>query len=658
MRSKPFKIAIVLLTVIALVIPFATARADSSSAGGFNVLQLAKDSDIMLFNGEEIRAAQPVTYKDGAAYIPLNGIASVYGFTLYFDAKTKEAVAKSNVLELRFKADSPFIKVNGSAVKGPGPVFAQEGYMMVPLRMWADLTDSRINVSGRQITLSWSIAVPSAAFEIEADDEIHAGQTVVFYKDLASHPNGLPIVQDVWEGRYDVFPEAGWYTVTRRVMDAAGNWSEPYSVTVEVLPPNLPPVADFRTDKETYRIGEHIEYRDLSADDEDAIVRRTWVGNEPVFFESGEKLVELEVEDKHGLTHRVSKFITVTDEVLYTKEEYDKLFTDIGGKYALSGSEVLGYTPVEYTFKRENVRLVRSNSPEVLRETGIAYDTIQTGKTRFLIYNQNAMSYNVNVYLVATNFNGTAVDISIGAHGAGGPDPYSTNAGKMSTLRYLDAVNRGVQAGTLRLRPKESAVLLADKLSAVPIKPNQIFSAYADITSNDYVRYRVVIVPQGVDPLQELEKLPMLPRDGVHVRGSFDYTDRSITIEEQLGQTKQRLMFGDNKYDPNLWGIDDGTGKNELNVGNYGVLYRMKVNVAPRTLISLNARGGHYTGAFIVGGRVVEVTKGSILKNQDEACVLYRSGNRAETVEIVFTPASGSNLPIALMFEPLPEERT
>ena len=319
---------------------------------------------------------------------------------------------------------------------------------------------------------------------------------------------------------------------------------------------------------------------------------------------------------------------------------------------------MLGYTPVEYTFKRENVRPVRSNSPEVLRETGIAYDTIQTGKTRFLIYNQNAMSYNVNVYLVATNFNGTAVDISIGAHGAGGPDPYSTNAGKMSTLRYLDAVNRGVQAGTLRLRPKESAVLLADKLSAVPIKPNQIFSAYADITSNDYVRYRVVIVPQGVDPLQELEKLPMLPRDGVHVRGSFDYTDRSITIEEQLGQTKQRLMFGDNKYDPNLWGIDDGTGKNELNVGNYGVLYRMKVNVAPRTLISLNARGGHYTGAFIVGGNVVEVTKGSILKNQDEACVLYRSGNRAETVEIVFTPASGSNLPIALMFEPLPEERT
>ena len=657
MKSIPFKIAIVLITVLALVVPVAPARADSPPAGGINVLQLAKDSDLMLFNGEEIRAAQPVTYKDGAAYVPLNGIASVYGFTLYYDADTKEAVAKSHALELRFKAGSPLIKVNGSPVEGPGPVYAQNGYMMVPLRMWANLTDSRLDLSGTQITLSWSVAVPSAAFEI-GPDEIHAGQTPVIYTDLASHPDGLPIVQEVWEGRFDVFPEAGTYTVMRRVMDAAGIWSEPYEVTVDVLPPNLPPVADFETDKTSYRIGEHILYRDLSYDDEDAIVRRTWTGDEPVFFESGEKLVELEVEDKHGFTHRVTKIITVTDEVLYTKEEYDRLFTEVGGKYALPGADVLGFAPVEYTFKRENVRLVRSNSPEVLRATGVAYDTNQSGHTRFLIYNQNAMSHSVKLYLIATNFNGTPVDIQIGAHGVGGPDPYTVNAGKMSTIRYLDAVNRGAEYGTVRLRPKESVVLLGDALSAVPIKPNHVFSAYADVTSSQDVRYRVVFVPEGVDPLKELESLPMLPRDGVHVRGSFDYTDRNITIGEQLGQTKQRLMFGDNKYDRYLDGIDDGTGKLERNLGNYGVLYRLKVNVAPRTLISLNARGGHYTGAFVVNGRVVEVTKGSILKNQDEACVLYRSGNRAETVEIVFTPASGSNLPIALMFEPLPERRT
>ena len=656
MKFTPIKTAIILFAIAAAIVPALPARADSPPAGGFHVLQLEKDSDVMLFDGEAIQAAQPITYKDGAAYIPLNGIASVYGFTLYYDAKTKEAVAKSAARELRFKDGSPHIKVNGSAVKGPGPVYAQNGYMMVPLRMWANLTDSSIDVSGKQITLRWRTALPKADFAV-GPEEIHAGQTLAVYTDKASHPGGLPIVREEWSGRYDIFPEAGVYVVTRRVMDAAGNWSEPYAVTVSVLPPNLPPVADFETDKTTYRIGERIEYRDLSTDDEYAIVRREWSGNEPAFFEPGEKRITLEVEDKHGLVDRVTKTITVTDEVLYTKEEYDRLFTGVGDKYAVLGPSVLGYEPVEFTFTRENIRLVRSNSPEVLTATGVAYDTNETGHTRFLIYNQSKLPYNVKLYLVATNFGGTPVDISIGAHGVGGPDPISMNASKMSTLRYLDAVNRGLQGGTVRLRPKESAVLLPDKLSTVPIKTDQIFSAYADIIASGYVRYRVVFLPEGVDPLEVLETLPLLPRDGVHVRGSFDYTDRTVTIDEQLGRTKQRMMFGDGKYDPYLWGIDDGTGLNELNLGNYGVLYRLRLNVAPRTLVSLNARGGQYTGAFIVNGRLVEVAKGSVLRNPDEAVVLHRTGSRAETVEIVFTPSSGSNLPIALLFEPLPPER-
>ena len=116
-------------------------------------------------------------------------------------------------------------------------------------------------------------------------------------------------------------------------------------------------------------------------------------------------------------------------------------------------------------------------------------------------------------------------------------------------------------------------------------------------------------------------------------------------------------MLGDGKVDANLDGIDDGTGRLEYNLGNFGVLYKMKVRVAPNTLVALNARGGHYTGGFIVNGKLVEVTKGSVLKNPDEACVLYRTGPYAETVEIEFTLASGSNLPIAMLFEPLPERR-
>ena len=655
-KNKPFIAAIVLFLIALTVVPAASAGAEAPPAGR-HVLELARDSDIMRFDGAEIRIAQPVTYVEGTAYVPLKSVAPVFGFTVGYDGITREAIAKSDKLEIRFRDGSPDITVNGSAAQAPGPVFIRNGSMMVPLRMLANLADGRIEVSGRSITVRWGTALPSAAFEV-GPEEIHAGQTEVVYTDKAGHPDGLPIVEEIWDGRYDIFPEAGTYTVTRRVMDAEGSWSEPYSVTIRVLPPNLPPVADFATDKTTYRIGEPVRYTDLSADDEDAIVRRAWTGNEPAFFEPGEKRIELEVEDRHGLKHRVSKTITVSDEVLYTKEEFDKLFTEAGGKYAISPGEALTYEPVEYAIAKESVRLLKSNSPEFLKAAGVAYDTIESGRARILIYNQSSLPYNVRMYLVATNINGAAVDLAIGAHGIGGPATYSATAGKMSTLRYLDAVSRGVTGETVRILPKQSVILLADKLSAAPIKPDQVISVYADLHSSDDIRYRIVVVPEGVDPLEALDALPLLARDGVHVRGTFDNADRTITVNGQLGRTKQRLVFGDGKYDPYLYGIDDGTGTNELNYGNFGVLYRMKLDVAPRTLISLNPRGGHYAGAFVVNGRIVEVTKGSILKNQGEAAVLHRTGSTAETVEILFTPANGSNLPIVLMFEPLPEERT
>ena len=91
-----------------------------------------------------------------------------------------------------------------------------------------------------------------------------------------------------------------------------------------------------------------------------------------------------------------------------------------------------------------------------------------------------------------------------------------------------------------------------------------------------------------------------------------------------------------------------------MNIGNFGVLYKMNVNLAPRTLITLNARGGLYAGGFLVNGQFVSVTNNDQLKDQNEAVVLYRSGDQPENVQLVYMIASGSNLPITMIFQPLP----
>ncbi|EXX86659.1 DNA-directed RNA polymerase subunit beta [Paenibacillus darwinianus] len=645
----------VLLITSFLALPLLTAVQPADAKGdGANRLVLQKNNAVMQFNGVQLKAAQPVTYKNGSAYLPLNGISKPFGFQLSYDVKTREAVARSPKQEIRFRTGSSYIKVDGKVVKAPGTTYSQKGYMMVPIRTWSNVTGSTIGVSGTTITIAWS-SLPEATFRVQPE-EIYATQTTVAYEDLATASGGLRIVDEQWEGREDVFQTAGPHTITRRVMDESSQWSEPYSVTVTVREPNQAPVADFGIEKPTYRIGERVLYTDRSYDDENAITNRKWSGNAPVFFEAGEKQVTLEVQDRHGLTSSVTQTVTVTDEVLYTRDEYNRKFTAVGQKYEMNGSEVLGYESVPYAIGDEPAQMVRSNSPERWETTGIAYDDMLTGKTRFLLYNQNGIGYNVKMYIVATNINGTSADVGIGAWGMGGPDPYTTNAGKLSTVRYLDMLNKKTPVTYTRLRPGESRVLLPE-ISNVPIKKDQTFSAYADIVSDKMIRYRIVVVSENDDPIDSLSSLSIMERIDKHVRGTFYNADRTIQVDKVLGGQPQRIVLGDNKVDKNLDGIDQTTGQLEWNLGNFGVLYKMTIDVAPNTLIGLNARGGHYTGAFIVNGKVVTVTDGSVLKTNSETAVLYRTGSSEERVDIVFTLASGSNLPIHMLFLPVPEQR-
>jgi len=663
---KNFKWFVLVSLSFLLVLGAAPPVSHADSAD--NQLVLKKNSKTMLFNGAALQAAQPQTIRSGSSYAALNGLAGPFGYKLSYDVKTKEAVASNGANEFRFKAGVSTIIVNGAPVEGPGPVFSLKGSLMVPIRTWANLTGSRISFKGTDTVISWKGA-PKADFTVQPDI-VYAGQTVVTYLVDGVPSDGLSNENELWENRQDVFLEPGLHTVTRRVKDDSGNWSEPFSVTIDVRMPNQPPVADFAADKPVYRIGEPVILTDLSTDDGNSIKTRTWGGAVPkgykagapfAYFEPGDYHVTLEVRDAEGLTSIVSKPISVSSEQLYTPEEFNLLFTPVGEKYEMEGAEVLGYPPVDYENVHEPVQLVYSNSPEEWLTTGLAYRTQLTGKSRFLFYNANATGYRVKMYLIATNTSGTTAKVGVGAWGKGGPDKYSVNAGKMAAIRYLDAMNRNVPVTYTTLKPGESTVLLPE-MSAVPVKPSDVFSAYADIVSDEEMTYRVVVLREADDPkalFGSLNSIPEMPRDGKHDRGTFFYADRSINIDaRQLGAESQRIQFGDGVLDKLLDGIDEMTGDLQYNRGNFGALYKMKLNVAPNTLIGLNARGGHYTGAVLVNGQLVQVTNSNWLTNPNETAVLYRTGAQAETVDIVFTIASGSNLPVNLLFLPLPEKRS
>lgn len=447
----------------------------------------------------------------------------------------------------------------------------------------------KVNQSAKTVVLNLNTK-PVASFTI-SQKEIFAGDQVD-YVTSSSSPNGMDIVDERWTGRQDSFDQAGTYTISYQVQDSNGQWSDPYSTTIEVLAPNLPPVAMFATDKEEYKMGEKITYTDQSTDDENNIVKAAWENNSLAFFEPGPKTVTLTVTDNHGATNTYSKVITITNETLYSFTDFNLLFTPVGQKFTFNGGEVTTMEKVPYTYMDEPSLLIRSNSPETVNTEGIVYKESSLGQTRFMIHHVNNTGKRVKMYVIATNNNPNPAVFEQQNMGFAGPTPYATVAGKLSIDKWFKSIQTGADQKKEYLQPGESKLILTE-LNKTPMKEGQVISLYSDAYSDYSLDYNVILVEENKDPFEALSLLPVLDRDGVHNRGTYPNATRIIKYDEHVGIKPARLPLGDNSSDPNLVGTDPMAYTDASNAGNFGVLYKITLtNVAPRTLISFNPRGG------------------------------------------------------------------
>lgn len=626
--------------------------------GSKNELVLLMNSNKMYQDGQLYLANQPMTVKKGVSYVSIRAIVERVGVKLTYDSKTKETIITRGEDELRFKTNSSVYKVNGVSKTMKGTAYQEKNVFMVPLTSITQALNIPYKVDNAQKRVILSLVQkPTASFTIE-QKEIFAGQTQVTYLTQSSSPTGAAIVNERWEGRQDVFATPGTYTISYAVQDEHGEWSDPYTVTVEVLVPNQPPVAMFVTDKEQYQMGELITITDQSTDDTDKSedLQRSWDNKALAFFTPGPKTIKLTVTDSHGAVSEYEKTILITNETLYNRDDFNKLFTPVGEKYSINGGQVPGWSKVPFQIVDEPSTLIRSNSPETVYSEGILYRERALGPMRFMVHHVNALDKDVKMYVIATNINYTTATLNIIDQGFAGPSPFATAAGKVSVKDYFDSIQTNRDAQTITLEPGESKIIF-DRLNAQKIKPGQVISLLADAHTDVTMEYTVIMVEADRDPLEAMPTLPFLERD-IHNRGTYKNSTRVITHSELVGETNARLLIGDNKEDPNLLGSDGVTGEWASNAGNFGVLYKIVLErVAPNTLITFNPRGGTYSGYVLVNGSLVAVSSAGPLSAPNENSVLHRTGFYEQRVEIWFTAAPGSNLPVNLLFTQLPERK-
>ncbi|MDH6429704.1 MULTISPECIES: copper amine oxidase N-terminal domain-containing protein [Paenibacillus] len=629
---------------------------DGARAVANSQLILMMNSNKMYQNGQEYLANQPMAVKNGVSYVSIRAMVERVGVKYVYDYKTKETIVTKGSDVMRFKTDSKVYTVNGEKKTMKGPAYQYKGTFMVPLTSITGALGIPYTVDNVQKRVILTLNnKPKASFTVPT--EIYAGEPVTFVTSSSS-PNGVAIVDESWGGnKQDIYDQPGYYVVTYSVMDANQQWSDPYTMTITVLKPNTPPVANFTTDKDSYKMGEMITYTDLSSDPDGDEITVTWTNKAEAFFTPGPATIAVQVKDSHGAISTFEKTVNISDEILYSKEDFNRLFASPGSVFSIDGSMVPTWQQVAYNLSSEPYKLIRSNSPETVYTEGVTYRETSLGKTRFLIHHKNNLNIKAKVYVIATNNNLYPTTLTTEYVGFAGPSTYPEGTGKMSVERYWKSMLTNEHYKTIVLQPGESVSILTD-LNQIAMKPSEIVSLQADLFSDYPIDYNVMLIDANKDPLTTLPTLPVLDRDGVHNRGTYEDSTRIITVTDEVGKTPAKLLLGDNSSDKNLAGVDPMAGTEASNAGNFGVLYKIRFeNVAPNSLITFNPRGGNYMGPVMVNNQIVHMPSVGSLSNADMNSVVYRSGEYGGSVEILFTAASGSNLPVNFLITPLPAKK-
>jgi hypothetical protein len=301
--------------------------------------------------------------------------------------------------------------------------------------------------------------------------------------------------------------------------------------------------------------------------------------------------------------------------------------------------------------------LLFSDSPETPSTDGVLYaDSIGPGSYRLYVYQANAGSASRKFPVVVLNQGASDAHVVIVRRGLGGsPSTDYVGVGKAAAIDWLASSG----AGTVTV-PAATRVLLDPALDALHANTQELVHAIYDVTLDASLKVSFVSVASGEDAASVTASLALLPADANHTRGTFPGAERWLLATTAVDATTlRRLRLGDAPLDPPLSGTDATSGASVTLGGNYGVVYRLGVQLSASAGLAAFARGGDWgggagvpAGADGTASPVALPLAKSALSAGNQAVLLGRFAT-GTALDVQLLSAGGSSLPIDVAVAPL-----
>lgn len=579
------------------------------------------------------------------------GMALVLAVLLAIVWAVPNATAISTTtLQISMTVDKPEATVNGSVYGLEAAALLVGDQPYVPLKFLGDSMGIKVEWNGQTKRVEMTAGKAKIEFDM-ANKQVYINGVSRSTDNVAMLSNEKLMVRLDW---------LTGYTGAKMYYDAA---TKKIDIVYVKRPDEISdssesstPVAKFTFAKPTYKVGEPINYVDLSYDpDAEGLAKYEWTGRQDAFFTAGTYTITLKVTDGAGhVSKPYSRTLTVTPSTYITDDlTYKMHFLPVGSFIKADWSMIWGHfwdlpllpTKVEEDRSRT---LIVSDSPETITEKGILYQQRINGKARLYADHVNGTENKLQFVIMARNTSNKPVTIKTTNKGEVYPSIYANLIGHEASVDFM--LHDPQNVPPLVVPPGQGYVYV----QMPDFFPGQGVNVFYDVETDGEVEFSFVAMDNSISTPTSASLGFYKPLDfNGHVRGTFPVADKTWNVDMSSFTTTKMLTIGDGKVDPFVAGFDTQRNMEVKNDGNYGMVYHIHADKPRKFVLLLMAKGGVFKGPFKINGEFVMVPQSGVLPAFEKIQVLARTTGKEDSFDIEFTPPAGSAFPIDLIFVPL-----